>query len=266
MSRPGATNFGRSGPGLPQVAWGVWVVVGIVLVPFLAAWLGAGPFLMEAFSLVPGRVASAPWTVFTYPFADSGNGGAFIFILFSALWAYWVCTPIEKETGSPLLLMLLGIFILTGGLALSLGAFLGGATRIYSGAYLPLAALTVLWAARNPNATVLLMMVIPVQAKWIGVISAAAVLFGIGTASPLVGVAALLPLALAAAYGLNRIPGVKFGESLADRKKGKAKDRQFNRFMDDVKKREKEREERERLRRLFESSLKDDSDRDKRDR
>jgi hypothetical protein len=42
----------------------------------------------------------------------------------------------------------------------------------------------------------------------------------------------------------------------------KKEDKSFSRFMDDVKAREKERAEKERLRKLFESSLDDDEKKD----
>jgi Zn-dependent protease len=66
---------------------------------------------------------------------------------------------------------------------------------------------------------------------------------------------------------LQNSGGIRFGEGAAQRKErqeemktAKATERRETAYYDDVKRREKEREERERLRKLFESSVKDDND------
>lgn len=227
MSRFSATNFGRMG-GSPGNRIGPATIGLIALgsVPFLLAWFGLKQ-LVDWFALAPVLALARPWTLLLYPLADVGNGSAIIGVLFLSYWLYMIGSSLEKEIGTGLLAAATGILTLAGGLAW----WLGGS----------------------------LMMPAAVQmAKWLAVLTAVVVLFISGSGAPLMGVFALLPLLLAFLYATNRIPGLKFGATVADVKSSKKQRQEFDNYMNDVYKREQEREERERLRRLFESSLDDD--------
>jgi len=101
--------------------------------------------------------------------------------------------------------------------------------------------------------------VIPITGKWIAIIDSALVLFVVGDGNPVAGIFALFPLGLAWAYAANRLPGLTFDKSPSKHSRAaKATERRDQSYYDDVFRRAKEREEQERLRKLFESSLEDD--------
>jgi hypothetical protein len=231
-------------------------VIILVVAPFLVAWLGLGRAMLLGLSLVPGEAASRPWSVLTYVLADSGQ--LFFGVLAGGLWAYYTCTALERELRGPMLPLLYGVFSLIGGLAVLAGGLLLAPSALLWGTMIPLGSLTVLWATRNPEQSILLMMLVPVKAKILGWVTALGVLFTVGIGAPLMGVFALLPLAAAWAYGSNRVPGLQFGQGLKEVKAKKKESQEFNQYIDKVRQREQEREERERLRRLFEASVKDD--------
>src|SRR5205823_4373438 len=108
--------------------------------------------------------------------------------------------------------------------------------------FLPLSGVTVAWATRNPNSTILFMMVIPILAKWVGWITAGIVLFGYGAVHPFLGIAASLHLGLAYLYAANKIPFLLFsGTSVFTRKREGWKPIERNdAYFADVKKRETE--------------------------
>lgn len=262
MSRATWTPSGGSGGGpkgpLPGVGWGAASVIALVVLPFLVAWLGLGPAMMTGLSLIPAEAGARPWAAFTYVLADPG--GFFFGALLSGLWAYYMGTSLERELRGAMLPVLYGVFALIGGLSVLVGGLLLAPAFTLWGTMIPLGALTVLWATRNPDQSILLMMIIPVKAKILGWVTALGVLFTVGTGSPLMGLFALVPLGAAWAYASNRVPGLRFGQDLKEVKAKKKESQEFNQYIDNVRQREQEREERERLRRLFEASVKDDPD------
>ena len=133
-----------------------------------------------------------------------------------------------------------------------------GHIPLYS-SLIPIGALTVAWGVRNQTACVRLWAIIPITGKWIAILEAFLVLFVMGESAPLVGVFALVPLGVAWAYAANGIPGLSFGPTTPRvSRAAKANERRDQSYYDDVFRRAKEREERERLRKLFEDSLEDD--------
>jgi hypothetical protein len=260
MSRFTATNFGRMGPSSsPRMGPATIGLIALAVVPFLLAWLGLAQQLLAWFALVPSEALAKVWTLLLYPLANPGDGGQIIGVLFLAYWLYMIGTSLEAEMRSGLLAVVSVILTLIGGLAWWLGgSFLPAGPQI--GLFLPSAALTVLWAMRNPESTIMLMMIIPIKAKWLALLAGVVVLFMAGNTAPLMGIFGLLPLLAAFLYATNRIPGLKYGQTVADVKATKKEKKEFSSYMDEVHKREKERDERERLRKLFESSLGDDPD------
>jgi hypothetical protein len=112
---------------------------------------------------------------------------------------------------------------------------------------------------RNPEATVLFSFVIPIKAKWLAVITAALVLFGYGTPYPIVGVFACFHLGLAWAFASEKLKFLPFKAGPSS-KALKRTDMMSREFYDDAKRRQKEREEKDALRKLFERSLISDPD------
>jgi hypothetical protein len=130
--------------------------------------------------------------------------------------------------------------------------------------------LTVAWCFRNAGQSVNLYGILPIRAPWIAAITAASLLFSYGAVNPLLGLLAVAPLFVAMLFAQNKLPiafgagrssgGFGFGGATSKKKvhATRAQAQYDEAYYDDVLRREQERDERERLRKLFESSLKDD--------
>lgn len=246
-------QFGMPLPGKSSMT--VMMIV-VFVAAFILGWLPSiGETLRLWLAFVPGKVW--PWTFFSYPLASVGDGGGFLFFLIGMLWFFWVGNAFEAAAGKVgLLLNFLAfgfLFALVDWLAFV--ADLGGAPLL--GPFLPVAGLTVAWCGMAPNMTIRIWGIIPVTGTWLAVITAAFVILGYGQGLPLFGVILALPLLLAWFYGQGRLP-VRIGQDVVGKQAEKKKDtREFDEFMSKVKNKEKDREERERLRKLFEDSLDD---------
>jgi membrane associated rhomboid family serine protease len=130
------------------------------------------------------------------------------------------------------------------------------------GMLVPGAILVTIWATRNPNQTVMVFMIIPVAAKWIGIAAVLGVFasYSGGTAQPLIGLAAVVGCIIGFLYARDMIPNLSYGRGSMNKQAAKptrAQKAREKEYYDDVYRREKEREEKERLRKLFEGSLDD---------
>jgi membrane associated rhomboid family serine protease len=235
-----------------------YILIALLGLCYVLAWVTKSPLFVKDMWFDGNW--SHPWTALTYPFASEGMGGALIWELFLLWWLYWIGSDLEREIGAA---RVFGIFLISS----LIGACCVDVAWIVTHRFnmplmssiIPIGALTVAWGTRNLNASIRLYAVIPITGKWIAIIEAVLVLFVVGDGNPVAGVFALVPLALAWAYAANRLPGVPFGKSAAKiSKAAKATERRDKSYYDDVFRRAKEREERERLRKLFESSLDDD--------
>jgi membrane associated rhomboid family serine protease len=209
---------------------------------------------------------SHPWGLVTYAWASTGDGQGLFWFLIELYWLWWVGTSAERELGTAKYLAF--FFAATVAAALFLWAGLAvvhGGVRlpILGGPGLAISALTVAWGFRNPRGTILLFAIIPISGLILAWLTIALTLFGYGSMyqAPLIGLFAILHLGLAYLFATNRFPGVAYARTVAVKGPVKATEARDKGYYDDVRKREKEREERERLRKLFESSMKDDPDR-----
>lgn len=234
----------------------------IIISAALFFWTFASPQspITSYIGFLPALFADHPWSILTYPYAADASQSAFIIVLFECFWMYGIGGGVERELGTTKFLLfwiamtiLPALFMFAAMVALHVEAPL-----VFM--YLPLSGITVAWCARNPNAKVLFMMVIPILGKWIGWITVGIVLFDYGRGNPLLGVIACLHMLVAYLYATNRIPFLQYSSSpLFTRKREGWKPVERNdSYFAEVRKREKEREERERLRKLFEGSISDD--------
>lgn len=217
---------------------------------FVLGWLPASGFLSLA-AFAPGQ--SGILSIVLYAFAEQ----AFLGVVLGGLWLAFMLGPQEAEQGWVWAL----VMSVAAVLAFPLVAFgLSLFTRVPNlvGAALPLAALTMAWCAANSEAVIRLFMVFPVKGKWLAVFEVGLVFFGFGASNPVVGIGLVLPLAFFWFAGTGAIKLPRKG--LADRKFEQRKDNEFRRYQEDVRRRATDREEKERLRRLFESSLEDDDE------
>jgi hypothetical protein len=223
-------------------------IVGVAVLLFLTR--SPGDFLILS-STSLGR----PWAFLTYPFAEPlGGGFGVIFLLILAFWLFWVGGALERDLGSLRLGLLWVASTLAGAVCVIVGALVAHATNwVVAGSLLPISVFTVIWGIRNKTAAVQLMMVIPITGYWMAWLSVAIVFVEFGQLNLMIGAFACLPLALGWAFAANKIPGLTYGKpAVAAYKPSKEQVKKQEAFFDDVRKREQERSERERLRKLFE--------------
>lgn len=245
-------------------------IIGSVILFAFVWWITALKGV-EYVALLPDW-QSKPWTLLTYPWAGTPffDGLQLIFFVFMVMWMFWTGTSVERDLGSAKYITLWIIVILLPALFIvGLGPMVGKVGAI--GTWLPMAAVTVIWCLRNQTQEIRLYGIIPLSGKILAVVTVISTILLSGAGNPLFGVVSSLHLGVAAAFALNLIPfwtysrgASSFGKSkLSDRPNLKKSERMDKGYYDDVKKREKEREERERLRKLFESSLEDDKGKDR---
>lgn len=225
----------------------------LTVIGSLIAWTSPQTFI-NAFGYI-GSPFPKVWTLFTYPFINSPSP---IFLLFQVLWLYFVGSIIERDHGSQKFLYLWLVISVVGAIPLSFFKL------PLLGMLVPDAMLVTIWATRYPNTIVRLFMCIPVAAKWIGIIAVATVFFMYASegSETIRGLMAILGCAVAFFYAKNLIPnlpyGLRHGTAYVKPKPTKAQVAREKEYYDDVYRREKEREERERLRKLFEDSIGDE--------
>jgi membrane associated rhomboid family serine protease len=234
------------------------VLVALMVLSFLASYIATDLAIWEQFFFRTDKAASQPWSILTYPFATAPSGGGAWVLLFMSLWLFQVGTQVEMDMKPRRYAIAFAVFTIVGALTTLLGSEIVGREGALMGPAVPVACVTILWATRAPTATVALYGVLPIQAKWLAVISCAIILFGL---HPSLAIFSALTFVLAWAFGDNRLP-IKYislrKDSVTDRYRKHPKEDES--YFSDVKRREKEREERERLRKLFEASAFDDKD------
>ncbi len=233
------------------------ILIALMILGFLVTWFASG--FLSVLAFFPS--STHPWTFLTYPFSSSGNGAGLVFFLLLLYWFYWVGGDVERELDAKRYLLLFFELTLVASLSFWLAQRVLGSSTPLIGADLPIAAFTVYWATRNPRRIIMICGLIPLSGKLIGFFDVLLVFFGYGTPYPPLGVVALIPLALAFGHASGRIPLLGLpASSRRPSKVAKANERRNQAYYDDVQRRSKEREERERLRKLFEGSLKDDDE------
>ncbi len=211
----------------------------------------------ELVAFYPGWIGR-PWTVLTYPFLYQVVGGfGVIGLIFTVMWLLWIGGTIEREQGVRRYLAIWVLFTVLPALCLTIGWSVTRATEPILGPWLPLSALTVIWGFRHPTATIRLFAILPITGFWLALLSVV-IVFVDYAHPPLLGVFACLPLLLAYLFATDRLPGLRYAVAVAQYQPSKAQQEKERRYFDDVRKREQERAERERLRKLFEKSFDED--------
>ncbi len=256
-------NAGRSGSGDAPMATRILVIA--LVACFLGGWFfsaeDSNPF-WKYLSYSPDL--SMPWTLFTYPFVRGID--AVIWFALACWITYQFLSDLEKRLGLWGTVAFFFSVTFLGGLCYFLGTVVFGPSMILPSLNLPLEFIIFTWCLVNPSAQIMLMMLVPVPTRVLMWLCVAGVVIEYGWGNPYVGFVTALPLPLLWLYATNRIPIMRFGDvpNLAPKQQEKKENKEFDRFMGDVKRREQERAEKERLRKLFESSLSDD-DKDKKD-
>ena len=206
-----------------------------------------------------------PWTCLTYPWAvmPFGNGIQLITFAFVMFWLFQTGSSVEREIGTPRFAALWFAATALPGLLITLGASAMRHPVIVNAPYLPIFAVTVIWCIRNRSATIMLFGFIPLQAIWLAWISGIAAFFIYGGPQSIIGLLACIHLVVAALYALDKIPFLLYGGgsgivSSGRRVPGNRKEATTRgqvmydqSYFDEVKRRETERAEQERLKKLF---------------
>ena len=196
-----------------------------------------------------------PWGLLTYPFAIDPLGSSFgiISLIFLVLILLQFGATVESEMGTGRVAAFWAVVTL-------LFALIASALGIgLAGPWLPSAALIVAWCARNRTARIMLYGILPISGVWLAALTAIGVSLGYGRVGGGFGLAMLVPLGLAWAFASDRLP-LPYSAARAERTgRGRTKlttvrggQMYGEEYFEDVKTRELEREERERLRKLFE--------------
>ena len=228
-------------------------IVALSVVCFVGAWAGNADLFFRPLALGFGEPMEV-WRWLTWPIATGAMGP--LGILFGCLWLWSMGGVVERELGS----MKFGLFVLSVTLLSAAMAVLGGAivgiAPLLAGLWVMLVAVTIAWGTRYPTMPVTFMFVLPLQGKWLAWISVALLVFAMDyRLAPFLAV----PLALAYLFAADKLP-IRYSARPVATGPTKRQIEREGRYFDDVKRRETEREEKERLRRLFERSLIEDPD------
>jgi membrane associated rhomboid family serine protease len=240
-----------------NAAPGTTVLVVAIIACFVIGWSVMhdlpGNLLFEA---NPSWLFSHPWSLVTYPFSDVQP----VSILFAALALWGFGGQVERELSTARFIVVWLAFSALAALCLLVGAQLFHLNNVpLMTAWVPISMVLVMWGTRNPNTQMMFMFVIPIAGKWLAWLAAALVFFAVP--APEVAPFAAIPCILAYFFAANKIAFLPY--SRGDQKyigKDKKWERYNKSYYEEVQRREKEREERERLRKLFEGSLNDDPD------
>jgi hypothetical protein len=237
--------------GAPVTVCLISAIVGVSVLLFLFHSLG------EFLILLPDTVAH-PWVYLTYPFVNNlADGWGVVGMLFLSYWLFWVGSSAERDLGSLRFGLLWAVASVVSAVCVLAGGMLLRTPFYAMGGLLPVSVLSVIWGVRNRTASVMMMAILPISGFWLAWLSVAIVFVDYGRSNLGLGVAACVPLAIGWAFADNRIPGLVYGKPKSVYRPSKAQRAKEAAFFDDVAKREQERKDRERLRKLFEGSIED---------
>jgi hypothetical protein len=230
-------------------------LAGVLITTFIVGWFTQSTLLFDL-SFLSDSVATRPWTLLSYPLAPIHG---LIGTIFTVLWMWSVGGQVERDVHPTRYGVMLLAVTLLGSLFLWAGSLITGVSSYLQGFVLILPAVTIAWGTRYPTACVKLWCIIPIQARWVAWLSLLIVLFGV---RPEMAAFAALPLILVYLFAANKLPIPYSGRVAASKKEVRSRNGwKFNDdFLADVHRREKDREERDRLRKLFESGMIDNTD------
>jgi len=157
----------------------------------------------------------SPWSFVTYPLVPVLGS---IFCFLGAMFWLWVAGgSLERSWRPAKYASYMVLNTVVSALGLLIGGILTGHDMPLIGLWLPLAGMTVAFAAKNPNESVLFAFVIPLKLKYLAVISAASVLVSFAHDGFIVAVFALL----GCAFSLWYATGIKLPFDFKPRPKAK---------------------------------------------
>lgn len=209
-------------------------------------------------ALLPGWQGH-PWSILTYPWASIPlfQPTDVVWLALEIYFIYWFGGAVEREMGSVRYAIWVAGLIVLAGVCTGLGGQVSDVDWIVVGPWLLSAALVVCWCNRNRNASIRLWMVLPLPSRWLGWLVVASVFLSYVRPSPIVGVFACLHLILAWAYSSDKLHPLEFAAARPYRPTKPQEPIRMGgvtydeKYYEDVKRREKERLEQERLKKLL---------------
>lgn len=205
-----------------------------------------------------------PWSILTYPFAFVGVGGINQLIMFMLLlaWMNMSCASIERDLGTQNYIGFWVAMTVIPAICMWIGMIIVGRGTVLSGPYMPITGISIAWCIRNRTMMMNLFGILPLSGTWMAAIIVLGTLFVYGSGAPLMGLFAIVHQGLSYLYADNKLPFLAYVRQSGYRAKpSKEKIARDNAYTSEVLRRAKEREERERLRKLFEGSLNEDDKR-----
>jgi membrane associated rhomboid family serine protease len=219
-------------------------------------------FFAGARGVLPLALASdshlRPWSFLTYPFVGPvfATGMNLINFVFALVAIFFCGIQLERVMGAKKYALLLLFSVAGMGLAMWIGLNLAGLTSSFADMYLPASAVIMTWCGTYSRSQIRLYGIIPVTGMWMAIILCVLLAISYIT-QPIVAASLLIPVIGLYFYGRGSLPGMSPARRQAVQET-RAQSRYKPEYYDDVKKREQERLERERLRKLFEGNSKDD--------
>lgn len=166
---------------------------------FIGIYVIQSSLIVAYGAFMASEVMQKPWTAITFPLIGCYGcaGGAVFSLAFSCYWLWVAGGSLERSWGSVNFAAFFAKASVLTAAGVYVGMLLTGASGVLWGLWTPLAAVTVAFAALNPEQTILLMFVLPIKLKYVGMLSAAALMVSMATFHPLVGVCSLLGCAFA---------------------------------------------------------------------
>lgn len=233
------------------------VLLGLIIVSFLVMWVAAtsphGSQFFYSLMFWPASWSARPWTFITYPFVE----GDFLALVFVGIGLYFFTGVLERTWGTKRFAGFFIVIVFACAAMMLLGQVAFSRSFPLAGMGYPVACGVVAYCSIHPNQPIMLWMVIPIAAKWIGWLTALLIVFNYGRGYPPIGILAGLPVLFSWAYATERLrlPG------MPTRPRTKKVEDDYRGFDED---RRMETElERRKLKELFERSFDDDELKDK---
>lgn len=163
-------RFSRFFPGDAPVTW---VILGANAATFLIEFVGGGALLVPLTFHTYGFLAR-PWTLLTYPLVASGH---VLWLLIGGYMLWMFGGSLERSWGRRDYAVFLALVSAGAALMLWAGGAIFGRGTMLAGLWLPLASTITAWSVINPRERLLLYFVIPMEARWLGIVASVLVFF-----------------------------------------------------------------------------------------